>query len=157
MLGRNRRRLGRLDNKLYGMNIEDISEEELLCSVAYLFLLTQKANTGALDLIYPFMEKLVIRLGLWERMEEVLQKYVDFLESKKILRLCDSKNAENKPRSLRSCIEEDEASEAPKYEVDKQIEIYQGDLVGEEKNFYRIMLSKGTGMLSQILYHIFFQ
>ena len=79
MLGRNRRRLGRLDNKLYGMNIEDISKEELLCSVAYLFLLTQKSNTGALDLIYPFMEKLVIRLGLWERMEEVLQKYVDFL------------------------------------------------------------------------------
>ena len=156
MLGRNRRRLGRLDNKLYCMNIEDISKEDILCSVAYLFLLTQKSNTGALDLIYPFMEKLVIRLGLWERMEEVLQKYVDFLESKKILRLCDSKNAENKPRSLRSCIEDDEASEAPKYEVDKQIEIYQGDLVGEEKNFYRIMLSKGTGMLSQILYHIFF-
>ena len=58
MLGRNRRRLGRLDNKLYGMNIEDISKEELLCSVAYLFLLTQNANSGSLDVIYPFIEKI---------------------------------------------------------------------------------------------------
>jgi len=144
MLGRNRRRLGRLDNKLYGMNIEDISKEELLCSVAYLFLLTQKANTGALDLIYPFMEKLVIRLGLWERMEEVLQKYVKFLEAKNVLLFCNANSDAAR------------VSEAAEYEIDKQIELYQGDLVGGEKNFYRIMLSKGTGMLSQILYHIFF-
>ena len=39
MLGRNRRRLGRLDNKLYCMNIEDISKEDILCSVAYLSFL----------------------------------------------------------------------------------------------------------------------
>lgn len=144
MLGRNRRRPGRLDNKLYGMNIEDISKEELLCSVAYLFLLTQKANTGALDLIYPFMEKLVIRLGLWERMEEVLQKYVKFLEAKNVLLFCNANSDAAR------------VSEAAEYEIDKQIDLYQGELLGPEKNFYRIMLSKGTGMLSQILYHIFF-
>lgn len=144
MLGRNRRRPRRLDNKLYGMNIEDISKEDILCSVAYLFLLTQKANNGALDLIYPFMEKLVIRLGLWERMEEVLQKYVKFLEAKNVLLFCNANSDAAR------------VSEAAEYEIDKQIELYQGDLVGGEKNFYRIMLSKGTGMLSQILYHIFF-
>lgn len=156
MLGRNRRRLGRLDNKLYGMTIEDISKEELLCSVAYLFLLTQKANTGALDLIYPFMEKLVIRLELWQRMEEVLQTYVDFLEKKNILHLCNPNLTEENPMSLRNCIENDGDPKSIKYEVDKQIDLYQGELLGPEKNFYRIMLSKGTGMLSQILYHIFF-
>ena len=59
-------------------------------------------------------------------------------------------------QGLLSAIENDQDPEAPKYEVDKQIEIYHGNLVGEEKNFYRVMLSKGTGMLSQILYHIFF-
>ena len=155
MLGRNRRRLGRLNNKLYCMNIEDISKEDILCSVAYLFLLTQKANTETPDEIYPFIQKLVFRLGLYERMTEVLQKYVDFLEKKQILRLCNPNSAGNAPRSLRSAIENDQNPEAPKYEVDKQIEIY-GNLVGEEKNFYRVMLSRGTGMLSQILYHIFF-
>ncbi len=156
MITRRSRRAGKLDSRLYGMNVEDISKEEILSSVAYLFLLTQNANSGSLDVIYPFIEKLVLRLGLWERMNEVLQTYVDFLEKKQILRLCNPNSPEGKPRSLRSCIEDDEASEAPKYEVDKQIEIYQGNLVGEERNFYRIMLSKGTGMLSQILYHIFF-
>ena len=156
MLGRNRRRLGRLNNKLYCMNIEDISKEDILCSVAYLFLLTQKANTETPDEIYPFIQKLVFRLGLYERMTEVLQKYVDFLEKKQILRLCNPNSAGNAPRSLRSAIENDQDPEAPKYEVDKQIEIYHGNLVGEEKNFYRIILSRGTGMLSQILYHIFF-
>ena len=156
MLGRNRRRLGRLDNKLYGMNIEDISKEDLLCSIAYLFLLTQNFNTGALDVIYPFIEKLVIRLELWQRMEEVLQTYVDFLEKKNILRLCNPNLTEEKPMSLRNCIENDGDPKSIKYEVDKQIDLYQGELLGPEKNFYRIMLSKGKGMLSQILYHIFF-
>ena len=121
MLGRNRRRLGRLDNKLYCMNIEDISKEDILCSVAYLFLLTQKANTETPDEIYPFIQKLVFRLGLYERMTEVLQKYVDFLEKKQILRLCNPNSAGNAPRSLRSAIENDQDPEAPKYEVDKQI------------------------------------
>ena len=156
MIGRNRRRPGRMDNKLYGMNVEDISKEDLLCSVAYLFLLTQNANTGALDAIYPFIEKLAGRLELWQRMEEVMQTYVDFLEKKNILRLYNPNSTEGKPMSLRNYIENDEDPKSIKYDVDKQIDLYQGELCGAEKNFYRIMLSKGKGMLSQILYHIFF-
>ncbi len=156
MLGRNRRRSGRMDSKLYGMNIEDISKEDLLCSIANLFLLTQSFNNGALDVIYPFIEKLVIRLELWQRMEEVLQTYVDFLEKKNILRLCNPNLTDENPMSLRNCIENDGDPKSIKYEVDKQIDLYQGELLGPEKNFYRIMLSKGKGMLSQILYHIFF-
>ncbi|MBR3544105.1 MAG: ATP-binding protein [Treponema sp.] len=138
MTGRGRRRLGigKFDKKLYGMSIEDISKDDLLSSVAYLFLLTQNANAGALDVVFAFIEKIVLRLGLWERMAEVLQKYVVFLEEKKILRRCDA---------IRDI-----------YDIDQQIELYHGALCGEEKNFYRIMLSNGTGKLSQILFHIFF-
>lgn len=56
MIGRRGRRIRRLDNKLYGVSIEDISKEDLLSAVAYLFLLTQNEkneNFESLNLLYP--------------------------------------------------------------------------------------------------------
>lgn len=157
------RRSRDLEKRLYSMDISDISETDVMCTAAYLFMVSKNRENFLDGHICCFLERLVDRLGLRDRLNLVMEKYVHLLEERQVLKLYvpESNNTQVAETDafglpIRRGFRENSAADY-KYEIDRSIEKYCGQNLDENhKNYYRIMYSEEKGMLSQIIYHTFF-
>ncbi len=158
--------LGR--ERLYGKGIENISEVDILASVAYLFLLTKDSVSkfdNSDDEAFGFVRKAAEKLECLDRLNQVTQDYVKLLLKHKVLHPYVMPETEDdldderySPVQRRKFARDNESFKDFKFEEDVEIDnqMCLMDLSENLRNYYRVMFAGGKKMFSQILYYTFF-
>lgn len=159
------------DDRLYSVSMEKADKNDLLAIAGYLFIITKSLDN---ELIFEdedcliLLTKLAENLGLTERFNKVVLQYVYDLESAGKLQYHKNFGKEDIEEEFESIdskhlsrrdSRKKKAEKAFVFEEDETISNrYMGfsEMNEGERNYSRILVKKGKGSYSQILYYTFF-
>lgn len=161
------RRINEAERRLYETAIEDIDSSDAIAAAGYLYLVTLGTGNrkiSKIDESFYILEKLAEKLNLSERLNNVLEIFLDYNVKTGILHFIpESDNSEtgNEDNNLgmrQRYMRERNSRCNFVYTVDKEIANYVNfrELPAEYLSFLRLTYTYGKNMYSQIIYYTFF-
>lgn len=130
-------------NRLYGMSIDNSEKDDVIAMIGYLFKITNDMNNATIyeqEDAFPVLVNFATKLQALDRLSYVLSTYVRLFAESQILHRITGEESDLK-------FAEDE-------EVIGHRTI--ADFNKLELNYSRLMITRGYGVFSQILYYTFF-